>query len=328
MEAYYQNIGLWLAKPSQRQSMLVSGIWGVLRGSAPMEFSTNDSAWKIGERVLATMGLTASPCLLKEWIDPILDPTTLVASSVPKDEHKSAPTWSGLSQDVVNRAIVGGIGSALVGLALEHREVRARGERPRLNAEDIRRRVVDGISRGRALVKQVIDDAAASLNVIQINLDAAAKQQPIAVRIPIDILRLRVIAERLQFLDPTDPVLMNRDVTITIRIRLDDDIVIQRTLESLEIPSFDARGGVVDLSFDVGEVEVQTGESLSVEVLVGSLKAMEPRPEIFRFIDTLRGDASSWIGKSIPSRSQAWRLWYRIEESNPQAEGASGTSRC
>lgn len=317
MQAYYRNVGLWLAKPSQRQAMLISGIWGVLTGSAPMEFSTEDSPWQVGERVLATLGLTLSPCLLSELVGPFLDERVLAASAVPNEHPESEPSWSGFHEDLLNRAVLGGIGSALVGLALDHREMRARRQRPRLDSEAIRQRAADGVSRGHALLRKSIDDAAAAIDAVRATLAANATQREIDIRIPIDVRRLRVVAETLQLPDPGDPALIGRQVTLTIRIRLDDDVVAHRTFEDVELPPFEARGGVVDFNCAVGEVEVQTGESLSIEVFVGSWTPVEPNPEDFRFRDTLRGDGSNWIGKSVPSRSQAWRLWYRIEEYRP-----------
>jgi hypothetical protein len=154
------------------------------------------------------------------------------------------------------------------------------------------------------------------MGALQTSLAGSAKPRPIDVRIPIDVRRLRVVAESLQLPDPTDPALLGRHVTLTIRIKLDADVVAHKVLEEVELPAFDARGGVIEFSrCDVGEVEVQTGENLTIEVLVGSWTSKEPNPEALRFVDTLQGEASSWIGKSVPARSQAWRLWYRLEES-------------
>jgi hypothetical protein len=58
MQDYYRNVGMWLAKRAQRAGMLVSGTWGVLNGSPPMAFGTDMGPWEVGERVLATLGLT------------------------------------------------------------------------------------------------------------------------------------------------------------------------------------------------------------------------------------------------------------------------------
>ena len=37
MQAYYRNVGLWLATPAQRQSMVVAASWGIVV-SDPMAF--------------------------------------------------------------------------------------------------------------------------------------------------------------------------------------------------------------------------------------------------------------------------------------------------
>jgi hypothetical protein len=124
------------------------------------------------------------------------------------------------------------------------------------------------------------------------------------------------VAEALQLPDPSDPVLLDRQVTLTIRIKLDDSVAAHKTLEGVELPAFDERGSIIELSRDMGEIAVQTGERLSIEVLAGSWTSEEVNPEVIRFTDTRSGDISQWIGKSIPARSQAWRLWYRIEEGN------------
>jgi len=38
------------------------------------------------------------------------------------------------------------------------------------------------------------------------------------------------------------------------------------------------------------------------------------RGDVMRFQDTLHGDVSTWIGQHTPARSQAWRLWYHVED--------------
>jgi hypothetical protein len=102
---------------------------------------------------------------------------------------------------------------------------------------------------------------------------------------------------------------------LTIRIKLDGSVVAYQALQGVEIPALDERGSVIELRHDLGEVAVQTGESLSIEVLVGNWTSEKVNPEVIRFEDTLRGDIATWIGKRMPARSQAWRLWYTIEES-------------
>jgi hypothetical protein len=314
MQAYYRNVGMWLARPSQRGSMLVSGVWGVLNGSAPMAFSSDMGPWQVGQRILATLGLTFSPCMLDVVIAPFLPKQVPGASSVPVDLPESDPSWLSLPDEVVNRAVVGGIGSALLDLALNDREKRARGHRTRLNGEAIRSRALDGASRGQALWKKAVEDAATSLTALH-STWASAVERPVDLRLPIKVHQLRIVAETLQFPDPSDPALLDRRVMLTIRIKLDGSVVAYQALQGVEIPALDERGSVIELRHDLGEVAVQTGESLSIEVLVGNWTSEKVNPEVIRFEDTLRGDIATWIGKRMPARSQAWRLWYTIEES-------------
>jgi hypothetical protein len=314
MQAYYRNVGLWLARPSQRASVLISSIWGVLIGSPPMAFDNDLGPWEVGERVLARLGHTFSPSMLGELIAPLVDRQILVAWSGRGKVNQSEPLWSSLPDDLVKRALAGGIGSALIDLSLDHQQKRARGQRPRLNPEAIRLRAIEGISRGHVLLRKSVEDAATTVGAMHAALSVNSTPQSVNIRIPIDLRRLRVVAETLQFPDPGDPAVISGEAGFTIRLRLDESVAASRVFEGVKLLSFEARGSVIDLSCDVGEVEVQTGESLSIEVLVGSGISGQANPEDIRFTHTRLGNASTWIGKSVPPRSQVWRLWYRIEE--------------
>jgi hypothetical protein len=312
MQAYYRNVGLWLATPGQRRSMLLSSLWGILTTAPPMAFSAADNPWRIGESLVETLGRAMPPELVGELVGSFVQPPALAIPTGAASEAGPAPcAWSA---DVVTRAIAGGIGSALLQSALEHRENRDRGLRPPIDAEMIRRQAVEGTSRGHALLLQWIDDAAASIASIQANLRAATER---LVHVPVPTVgrRLRCIATTLQLPDPRDPALIGGRLTATIRIRIGDDVIATRTLEQVELPSFDARGALIDLGWEVGEAEVQAWECLSVEVLAGAWSAQRPLdPEAMRFDDALRDDPAGWIGEHTPARSQTWRLWYRIEE--------------
>jgi hypothetical protein len=322
MQAYYRNVGMWLATPAQRATMLISGVWGVLVGSAPMAFSVETGPWEVGERIVAAFGKTVSPCMLGQFVGPFLDQQVLELLSVHDEIPRSEPSWTGLPEHLLNRAMIGGIGSSLLGLALGDRNKRARGERPRLDREAIRQRAVDGVSRGYGLLRKSVQEAATSLTAVHDTLVSSAKSRPTDVSIPIDVRRLKVIAETLQLPDPTDPEVIGRHFTFTIRIRLDDSVVAYQILEDTELPSFESRGSVIDLSREVGEVDVQTGESLTIEVIAGSWMSEDASTDVLRFKDILRGDASTWVGKHVPARSQLWRLWYRIEESAGPSYGS------
>ncbi len=310
MQAYYRNVGMWLARPAQRKGMLVASIWGVLTSLAPMAFGDRDGPWEIGSRILSVLPRTLTLCMLRDLVAGFYD-LRVLASSAPSEPPRPEPSWASLPEDLVNRALVGGIGSALLDLALAHQATLARGERPRLAPEAMRQRTVEGVSRAHVLLKKSVDDAAIAFGALRETL-ATSIVPPVEVDIPVDVRRLRVVAEALQFPDATDPALFGRRVTLTIRIKLDSTVLAYQIVEGIDLPLFKEHGVIIELNRQVGEIDVQTGESLSVEVLMGRWKSQDPGSEAIRFSDTLRGNASTWIGKIAPARSQAWRLWYSI----------------
>ena len=315
MQTYYRNVGLWLATPGQRLSMMISAVWATLMQAPPEAFGPSDSPWHIGDRVLARLRGTTSDGTLDEWVAAFLDPGLAATIFAPQKSSESEPSWHGLPRELVNRAIAGGIGSTLLDLVLDHRKRRARGERPRLDPEAIRRRAFDGVHRGHELIKRAIHDAATVFGHMRSGLAELADAPKLDIRIPVEVRRLRVVVESLQLPDPTDPALKNGHATITIRLKQDDDPTTPLPCQqNFTFPKFEVRAGHNELHRNVGEVEIQTGESLTVEVLVGTWGAQDADAESIRFTETLRGDASSWPGSRTPARSQAWRLWYRLEE--------------
>jgi hypothetical protein len=311
MQAYYRNIGLWLATPALRRSMLVSSVWGILTAAPPMAFSVTDSGWKIGKTLVEALNLEMPQSLIEELVGSFVQRPIALTAIRMAGEARCAP----LSADIVRRAIVGGLGSALLELAFEHREKRDRGLRPSLDGKTIGRRAAEGATRGHALLSQYIDDAAAAIAAIQASVRAVATAAPIDVPVPRTARRVRVIATRLQMPDLRDPALVQGHVTATIRVRVGDDLVGERALERVKVASIDGHGAIIDLGQAVGEAEVQPWECLSVEVLAGASSARKPLdPDAMRFEDALRADPADWIGEHAPARTQAWRLWYRIED--------------
>jgi hypothetical protein len=315
MQAYFRNVAMWLTRPHQRRTILVSGIWGVLTSSAPMTFARGDSPWQIGERVLAVLGKTACRCMLTELVAPLLS-EKMRAVSTPREPAQSTPSWASLPDEFVGRAIVGSIGAALLDLALDHRERRDRGQRPRLDTEAIRKRAIDGVHRGRALLRQSIDDAANAIAAIRADL-SEADTRPVELALRIELCRLRIVLETLQVPDPTDPALFGQ-VTVTIRIKLDDDVVAQHVLERFELPAFEARGAIVALGHEMGEIDVHLGESLTIELLVSPSARKHVCGNLPRFKHTLTGIPSGWLGHHEPALPQPWRLWYTIEAAGKQ----------
>jgi hypothetical protein len=124
---------------------------------------------------------------------------------------------------------------------------------------------------------------------------------------------LRVVAERLQVPDPTDPALAEERVGVTFVARLGDSQVARVPINDLEVPGAHERGAVIiNLDQPLYEGVLQSGEPLAVEVLTG-LDDNGASLDRLRFSETLVGPPATWIGRHIPGRKQPWRLWYRIE---------------
>ena len=313
MQAYYRNVGLWLATPAQRRSMLIASTWGVLVNAPPMEFGSPADITQIGERALHMLEASAPPGVLAELVNAFVDRRIFAPET---DAFNSELAWRGVQAEQVNRAIVGGIGGALLHPAMDFREQRRRGLRPPVDAEMIHERAIEGASRGNALLKQSVNAAAAAIGAILANLNAPGSEPQIDVQIPIELRRLRVFATKLQIPDPRDPALVYGCIAITLRIKLGNDVVADWTLEHAELPSVGVHGVTIDLDLKLGEIEVHAWDCLTVEVLAGRWSPQDAiDPEAMRFEDILHDDPAAWIGEHTPARSQAWRLWYRIEDS-------------
>lgn len=127
MQDYYRNVGLWLATPAQRFSMLIAATWGVLTGSPPMTFQGDLSPWEVGQRVIDVIGRTAPQCILHELLLGALGSEAASISEVPHELSEGEPCWSCIPAELVNRAIVGSIGAALIDPSFEHEEALIRG---------------------------------------------------------------------------------------------------------------------------------------------------------------------------------------------------------
>jgi hypothetical protein len=320
MQAFYRNVGLWLATPAQRRAMLIAGVWGVLVNAPPFEFGNPANLLQIGERTLKLLEATAPPGMLAELANAFVDRRVLAPS-----ETGPAGAWPGVQAEQVNRAIVGGIGSALLKRAMEFREQRSRGQRPRIDPAKIRAQAIEGASRGNALLKRFIEETAASIGAMLANLRASAPDSLIDVSVPIETQRLRFVATRLQLPDPRDPALVDGSLAATVRIKLGNDVVASWILERAELQSFGVHGAAIDLDH-AAEIEVHAWEQLTVEVIAGRWSPRDAiDPEAMRFEHTLVDDPVAWIGEHTPARSQAWRLWYQIEESETVCDMASVT---
>jgi hypothetical protein len=150
-----------------------------------------------------------------------------------------------------------------------------------------------------------------------------------------------VVADRLQFADPTDPALANvrragvkrrpERFAITLRVALAGSVIAYKMIDDIEVPKFQSGGAFIDLDSVLFDEVVQSGELLTVEVVTGAAGVGPVDTEQVRFTDTIEGHPSNWIGVHTPSFSHAWRLWYRIEKtdgtpSNRRKRSSHGTA--
>jgi hypothetical protein len=314
IQAYHRNVALWLARPQQRVSALIAASWGAIAGVGPMAFQGPLSPWEIGERTIAVTALTLSSCMLTDIVvATFADDVAALMSGAPG--LAGAPLWSRLADDLMNRAMVGGIGAALRDLALDHHDAYARGERPRLDPAEIRERAMRGANDGHRLLSEALSKAANDTAYLRDQLGAGLRAfAPESIPVPIETVAIRVIVERLQFPDPADPALVDGYLTLTVRVRLDGEPIAAHTIEQIAVPAFDPHGGFVHLDVPLAEAVAQSGERLSVELLIGAWSLGEFAPESVRFAATHVGDPSTWLGSHVPDSAQVWRLWYRIEK--------------
>jgi hypothetical protein len=214
--------------------------------------------------------------------------------------------------ELIERAVVGSIATAMLDLTWEHQTARIRGQRPRLNPERIGRRAAEGIAASHRLLLDSLANAAAAAAERQQHL-ATVLRPPVAgtIDVALRLTLLRVVLERLQFPDVADPDLVESSLTLIAQVLLDGSVVAARRLEGVAVPSFDSRNGVVDLDLVIGEIAAQEGEELTLRLSSATADPTDVRR--VRFVDRLTGEPSRWVGKHRPGRDQLWWLWYRIE---------------
>jgi hypothetical protein len=165
MQNYYRNVALWLSTPAQRASMLFAATWGVLVGKQPGALSRVIGVWQIGERVLDVIGRTAPQCIVSELVATFLD-TGFQTAGAREAKHPRAPRVPPLTQ-VVDQAIVGGIGLQLVDLAQHHIIERAHGRSSALDQEAIRSRGLAGVAEGRQALNSALGQFASELELLR-----------------------------------------------------------------------------------------------------------------------------------------------------------------
>lgn len=311
MQAYYRNVALWLATPAQRQAMLVAAAWGPVV-SDPMAFpaESGQSIWAIGARVIEMVRPTLTACTLYDLVGSLFGGSADEIFAVPAAADPSGPCPDGLPPDLAIRAIVGGISSALIGPAKEYYKAPPDGRRL-LEPAEISRYAVEGVERGHAALVDAVRTSAGAAEKLAARL-VDSFQHPAHVSTQVELVPLRVVAERLQLPDLTDPALVDRKVIFTARASLGGVVVASNAME-IEVPSPQVARDPVELGRVLYEGVAQSGESLLVELLVGTNGREAVSPERLRFSETLNGQPSTWIGLHAPTQAQSWRLWFRVE---------------
>jgi hypothetical protein len=158
MQDYYRNVAMWLSTPEQRAAMLFASTWGVIAGSQPGLFSRVMNIWDVGVRVVDVIGRTAPQCIVSELVD-----TFLAARPVDEAPPRVPPEAMLDLTDIVNRAIIGGIGLQLVELAQHYIVERARGRTMALDEDAVRKRALAGSADGRRELAATLSAHAAEL---------------------------------------------------------------------------------------------------------------------------------------------------------------------
>nr|AQQ75261.1 hypothetical protein [uncultured bacterium] len=201
MQAYYRNVALWLATPAQRRSMLLASVWGVVTNAPLDTFSPAESEWRTGETLTKIFDRDLMPGFIDELVAAFM-PQPFVAAAAATTAASGigaaeAAARAPLTAAVVNRAIVGALGKALLEPALALREQRDRGLRPRVDFEDLRKRALVGAAAGRQLLSRWLDDAAAAIAANRELLSVQTKATAdVDIAAPAAAQRVRVVAKR------------------------------------------------------------------------------------------------------------------------------------
>ena len=160
MQNYYRNVGMWLATPEQRASMLLAATWGVLVGKQPGAFSKAMGIWELGERVLDVIGRTAPHCIVDELVSTF---ALKRAGSAPGARVAAKPPILMPSASIVNQAIVGGIAGELLDSAHHHIVEQAQGRETRVDEDALRRGGLEGVVVGKRVLSEVAAHSATEL---------------------------------------------------------------------------------------------------------------------------------------------------------------------
>lgn len=163
MQAYYRNVALWLARASQRRSMLVAAVWSALTHNGPVAFSERRTPWALGERTLMLLGAWMSPCWVDELVNVHVDATSLVLARSTDQDDPWAPQWGGVPEDLVHRAVVGALCHALLPTAMGVLAERTLREDVEVDVAAIRTEADAAVAEVPRLIRESLESAIVGL---------------------------------------------------------------------------------------------------------------------------------------------------------------------
>lgn len=178
MQAFYRNVALWLARPTQRRAISLAAVWGVLTRSGPLVFSAvsdRHTAWGMGERAMALLGSWISPCWVGELVAAQLNATSLYLAKQSGEPDSPAPSWERVPEELVNRAVLGAMCEALMPLALEVSRAQRLRDDVEVDPKEIERCAALGVAEIPRLIGDSLDEAIEALR--RVRYDVAAAEQ-------------------------------------------------------------------------------------------------------------------------------------------------------
>ena len=317
LQDYYRNVGLWLATPAQRVSMLIASIWDAITSSAPMAFDLGMSPWKVGERVVDVIGRSAPQCLVNELVATFFERDAADTTSVDPRLPAAEPTWSSVPVEVVTRAIAGGIGAGLLDLAIAHGKARSMRKRLPLDADEIRWRGLEGAVRGHELLVAALDEATRGVADVRGRIGSGFRVPEVeSIPVHVEALRIRIVLERVRLRAVFG--LPEGELPFDVRVRLDGTEVASDAFETGPAERRDDDGPVVDVDRAVATVDVQTGDAMTLEVSLRSEGAPTARA-------ALGGEPADWEGRHVSPAGGPLRISYRVERVDDSAGPAKSS---
>lgn len=158
MAWYYRNVALWLASAEKRREIALYAVWTVQTVLSPMAFAGRRTVWEMGERATELLNSWLSPCWIGELVAAQFDASSLYLAARVHDSPGDGPSWGGLPEAVIHRAVLGSLCLALAPLAGEV-------QRRQLLENDVKvdeREVKRAAARARSEVPKVLEECIAN----------------------------------------------------------------------------------------------------------------------------------------------------------------------